>query len=164
MLLYREACFFKCIRIGTEGLVESAEILLFDRAEDLVRADNASVCRLGYRVNKLRSPDFFFGISGNRFFILRRTVSEEVEAVSEETVIGPVRYPGTDRSNGYIIYQPHDQCEDRQCQPAVGYDTVDLVGDRKLLSAALFEAVLHELLDPDITLICDDRLCVIVHL
>ena len=32
--------------------------------------------------------------------------------------------------NRYIIYDEHNHCKDRQCQPSVGHDFIDLIRSR----------------------------------
>ena len=51
----------------------------------------------------------------------------QIPTIAEYTVICPVCCDTADCCYRYIIYDIHHQCEDRECQPAVGHDPVDLV-------------------------------------
>ena len=47
--------------------------------------------------------------------------------LTEKDIVRPVCYNRTNGRNRYIVNDPHNNRKDRKCQPAVGYDTVDLI-------------------------------------
>ena len=51
------------------------------------------------------------------FFISTGSDGEQMPTITEYAIVCPVGSPGTDGSYGYIIYDEHNHCEDRQCRP-----------------------------------------------
>ena len=84
-------------------------------------------------------------------------------AVTEHTVVCPVGEDTACGGYGNVVNQPHDQCEDRQSEDAVGNDVVDLVrgGQTGLF---LLYAVLDQLTDVLITCVGDDGLRIVIEL
>ena len=64
----------------------------------------------------------------------------------------------------YIVNNEHNNRENRQSQPAVCYDLIDLIRGGKLAGALLLIAALDDGSDIDIALVGDDTLRIIVHL
>ena len=87
---------------------------------------------------------------------------EQVPAVSEDAVVGPVRSPGTDGGDGDVVDKEHDRDEDGKTQPAVGDDLVDLIGRREFPDVFLFVAVGDEVADLHIALVGDDGFGIVV--
>ena len=85
-------------------------------------------------------------------------------AVTEQAVIGPVGSGGAHGHHGDVVHQIHDHGENRQAQPAVGDDPVDLIGGGKLPLIVLLVAALDKLCNVDVPLIGDDALGIIVQL
>ena len=85
-------------------------------------------------------------------------------AVTEQAVIGPVGSGGAHGHHGDVVHQIHDHGENRQAQPAVGDDAVDLVGGGELPLIVFLVAALDELCNVDVPLIGDDALGIIVQL
>ena len=96
------------------------------------------------------------------FFIFCGAYTEEVIAVAEHAVVDPVGSRRTDGDHRNIVHEEHDDDEDRQTQPAVGDDLVDLVGGRKLVFLLVFIYAVNYLAYVNIALVGDDRLCVVV--
>ena len=90
--------------------------------------------------------------------------AEQVPAVAEQAVVGPVGRRRADGDHGDVVNKEHDDCEDGQAQPAVGDDPVDLIGGGELFLALLLVAALDDLRDVDIALVGDDGLRVVVQL
>ena len=85
--------------------------------------------------------------------------------ITEQYIVGPVCQEASDCADRYIINQPHNNSEDRQSQPAVGYYTVDLIGNGKTPALFFFDiAALDDGCNVNVTLIGDDTLGVIVQL
>ena len=82
--------------------------------------------------------------------------------LAKEYLVGPVCNDRTNCSYRYIIHDKHYNCKYRKCQPSVCNDTVDLVRGCKLLFSCLCQAFADDRRNIDISLICDDTLCVIV--
>ena len=83
-------------------------------------------------------------------------------AVAEQSVVCPVCCSGTYGNHGNIVYQEHDDCEDRQTQPTVGDDLIDLV--RSGHAGSLFlQAVLDDRSNVQIPFVGDDAFCIVVH-
>ena len=99
-----------------------------------------------------------------RRLVLGGAFAEQVIAVAEQAVIGPVRGGGADRHHGDPVDQEHDQREDRQAQPAVGDHLVDLVRGAQAARVVLAVAGLDDLRDVDVALVGDDALRVVVQL
>ena len=100
-----------------------------------------------------------------RFLGLCGAYAEQmVSAVAEKPVVYPV---GGSRSDGHhrdVIYQEHDDCEDRQTEPAVGHYLVDLVGSGERAFLCLFQTSLHNGGDPQIPLVGNNALGIVVKL
>ena len=88
--------------------------------------------------------------------------AQQVPAIAEQSVVCPACCGRTNGNHGDVVNQEHDNCEDRQTQPAVGDDLIDLI--RSCHAGSLFlQAVLDDGCDVQITLVGDDALCVVVH-
>ena len=85
-------------------------------------------------------------------------------AVAEQAVVGPVGGRRANGDHGDVIHQEHHDGEDGQAQPAVGDDTVDLVGSGQLTGVFLLVTGLDDLGDVDVALVGDDGLGVVVQL
>ena len=85
-------------------------------------------------------------------------------AVTEQAIIGPVGSGGAHGHHGDVVHQIHDHGENRQAQPAVGDDPVDLIGGGKLPLIVLLVAALDKLCNVDVPLVGDDALGIIVQL
>ena len=85
-------------------------------------------------------------------------------AVAEHAVIGPVGRGRADGDHGDPVDEEHDHGEDRQAQPAVGDDAVDLIGRGLRGLGFLAVAGADDLRDVDIALVGDDGLGVVVEL
>ena len=83
--------------------------------------------------------------------------------VSEQSVVCPVCCRCADGYHGNVVNQEHDQCEDRQTQPAVGNNFIDLVGCRELSSVLFFITCLDDGGNVDVPLVGDDGFCIVVH-
>ena len=90
--------------------------------------------------------------------------AEQVPAVAEQAVVRPVRCRCANADHGDPVHDEHDSCEDRQAQPAVGDDLIDLVGAGKLTGVLFLVAALDDLRDVHIALVGDDGLCIVVQL
>ena len=84
-------------------------------------------------------------------------------AITEYAIVCPVGSPGTDGSYGYIIYDKHNHCKDRQCQPSVGYDLIDLVRSAQFLAFLFGITFFDNRGDVCVSLVGDDTLSVIIH-
>ena len=85
-------------------------------------------------------------------------------AVAEQAVVGPVGRRGADRDHRNVVDKEHDDRENRQAEPAVRDDLVDLVGGRKLADGFLLIAGLDDRGDIDVPLVGDDAFGVVVQL
>ena len=88
--------------------------------------------------------------------------TQQVPAVAEQAVVGPVGSGGAHGHHGDPVHKEHHQSEDGQAQPAVGDDLVDLIGSGKLTLALLLVAALDDLGDVDIALVGDDALGIVI--
>ena len=91
-----------------------------------------------------------------------RSVSKQVPSVSEKTIIGPVRGRSADTDHSDPVDKEHDCRKDRQAEPAVGHDLVDLVRSRELTDSVLFIASIDQFRNINVALISDDTLGVII--
>ena len=85
------------------------------------------------------------------------------EAVAEELVVHPVRGSRADRADCDVVDKADDSDEDRDAEPAVRDDAVDLLRRRELLRC-LLDAGRHHIGDPVIAVGRDDGLGVVVAL
>ena len=96
--------------------------------------------------------------------ILLAADAQQVPAVAEHAVVGPVGGGSAHGYHGDPVNQEHHHGEDGQAQPAVGDHLVDLVGGGQLALALLLVAALDDLGDVNIALVGDDALGVVVQL
>ena len=68
-------------------------------------------------------------------------------AISEHTVISPVRSPCSDCCYGYIVYYEHNYRKNRKCKPSVSYNLINLIRCCKLLIFVLCKVVFQPLFD-----------------
>ena len=85
-------------------------------------------------------------------------------AVAEQAVVGPVGRGRADGDHGDPVDQEHDHGEDRQAQPAVGDDAVDLIGRGLRGLGFLAVAGADDFRDVNVALVGDDGLGVVVEL
>ena len=85
-----------------------------------------------------------------------------MEAVAEEAVIGPVGRLLADGNHCDVIDKEHDDGQNREAQPAVRDNLVDLVRNRHAAFVRLMVAALQQLRDIDIAFARDDGLRVVV--
>ena len=90
--------------------------------------------------------------------------TQQVPAVAEQPVVCPVGSGGTHRHHGDVVHKEHHRGEDRQTQPPVGHDPVDLVADGQLTGVFLLIARLDDLRDVHVPLVGDDALRIVVQL
>ena len=96
--------------------------------------------------------------------ILLAADAQQVPAVAEHAVVGPVGGGSAHGYHGDPVNQEHHHGEDGQAQPAVGDHLVDLVGGGQLALVLLLVAALDDLGDVNIALVGDDALGVVVQL
>ena len=94
--------------------------------------------------------------------IRRGTDAEQVPAVAEHAVICPVGSHCTNRGNRYIVHDKHNNRKNRQSQNTVGYDSINLIGNRQLAGGYLFIAALDDGCNINVSLVGDDGLGVII--
>ena len=87
---------------------------------------------------------------------------EQVPAVAEDAVVGPVCSPGTDGGDGDVVNEEHDRDEDGKAEPAVGDDLVDLVGGGEFPSVLFDIAVGDDFSDLHVTFVGDDGFGIVV--
>ena len=85
-----------------------------------------------------------------------------MEPVAEQTVIRPVCCGRTDGHHGNVVNQEHDRSENRQSQPAVGDDPVDLIRCSQFSDLLFLVAGLDHFRDVNITFVGDDAFRVII--
>ena len=90
------------------------------------------------------------------------TNAQQVPAIAEHAVICPVCCSRTNGNHGDVIYQEHDYCEDRQTQPTVGNDLIDLIGCGQTALVLFLETILNNGSNVLVTLIGDNAFCIIV--
>ena len=86
-----------------------------------------------------------------------------MKAVTEQAVVCPVRCGGADRNHRNIIHKEHDHRKDRQAEPAVRDNAVDPVRDRTLARILPDIGGADHLCNIVVSLIDDDRFCLIIH-
>ena len=109
--------------------------------------DEVGVTILFFSVRKFRGAD-----------------AEQMPAVAEHAVVGPLGRGRAHGDHGDVVHQEHDDDEDGQTQPAVGDHLVDLVGGGELTGVGLLVAALDDRGDVDVTVVGDDGLGVIIQL
>ena len=82
--------------------------------------------------------------------------------LSKEYIVGPVRYKSTYCCDRYIIYNPHNNREDRKCQPAVSYDPVDLIRCCHGVFLVLCDTVTDDAGNINVTLVCNNTLGIVI--
>ena len=87
---------------------------------------------------------------------------EQVPAVAEDAVVGPVCSPGTDGGDGDVVNEEHDRDEDGKAEPAVGDDLVDLIGGGEFPSVLFDIAVGDDFSDLHVTFVGDDGFGIVV--
>ena len=160
---------------GHVGLCEGLFILNSDSAGGVVRLGDISfdlvksgsrVEIVGLGVNPDESVDRVerVAVLAVGFLISAGADAEQVPAVSEQSVVRPICSRGTDSHHRDVVNEEHDGDEDRETEPAVGDDTVDLIGGRELPGVLLLVARLDYRGDIYVSLVGDDRLGVVVEL
>ena len=89
--------------------------------------------------------------------------AKKMPAITEHAIICPIRCPGSDSGNRYIIHNKHYYREDRKRRPTVSYHFVDLIGDRELSCMLLFIASLDDLSYIYVALVGNNGFGVIIH-
>ena len=84
--------------------------------------------------------------------------------VAEHTVVRPVCRNRTDRRNGDVINNKHNNCKDRQSQNTVRYDLIDLIGNGKTAVVLFLVALLDDGSNVNIALVRDDAFRVVIKL
>ena len=84
--------------------------------------------------------------------------------VAEHTVVRPVCCNRTDRRNGDVINNKHNNCKDRQSQNTVRYDLIDLIGNGKTAVVLFLVALLDDGSNVNIALVRDDAFRVVIKL
>ena len=87
----------------------------------------------------------------------------EEPTVAKDAVVGPVRAPRTHRHDGDIVHQAHDHDKDRDAEPAVRDNAVDLLSGGDLLGSLLEEGRNHRG-DEVIALRRHDGFCIVLKL
>ena len=87
--------------------------------------------------------------------------SQQMPAISEHTIIGPVGSPSTYRSNRHKINNKHNQNKYRQSQPTVGHNFINFIGNSKAF-AVFFITAFNDRGNINIPFICNDTLCIII--
>ena len=82
----------------------------------------------------------------------------------EQHVVGPVSNDGSNSGNGHVIYDKHNQRENRQCQDTVGHDPVDLIRYGHLAFSCFFITLSNDRCNKIVTLIGNDTFRIVVHL
>ena len=82
--------------------------------------------------------------------------------VAEQTVVCPVGCGRADGDHRDPVDEEHHNREDRQTQPAIRHDTVDLIGYGQFACALLLIAGLDDVADPDIPFVGDDAFRVVI--
>ena len=96
--------------------------------------------------------------------ILLGADAQQMPAIAEHAIVGPIRSGCAHTHHGDPVYQEHYHGEDGQAQPAIGDDFVDFVGCRQSARVLFLIAALNKLGNVDVTLTGDDALGVIVQL
>ena len=122
-----EAGFRHCVSITAVCFVEVAEGAVFNGTLNFVGSGDTGIDGIvnnGFHVVRENGVGCIV-IHG--IVIGRRSNVEQMPAVSENAVIGPVGRPGTDCCNGNIIDQEHDRNKDWEAEPAVCDNLIDFV-------------------------------------
>ena len=98
------------------------------------------------------------------FFICRRAYAEQMPAVTEQSVICPIRCRRADAYHRYVINQEHNNRENRKSKPTVCNNTVDFIGCGKLTRILFLIAAFYKLSYINISFICNDAFRIIVKL
>ena len=88
--------------------------------------------------------------------------TEKMEAFIENFIISKICSRSTDCNHGNPVHKKHNQCEDRETEPSVGNDLIDLIRSRHLPCLFLLIAGLDHFRDIDISLIGNDTLGIII--
>ena len=150
------------VAIASEGLIEVSEGTVFNGTEDIFRAGDAGFHSALSGCLDFIGEDEVLGVFVHGVVVGRRSDVEQMPAVAEDTVVGPVRGPGTDRGDGDVVDKEHDRDKDGQAQPAVGDDLVDLIGRREFPDIFLYVAVGDEFADLRVTFVGDDGFRVVI--
>ena len=121
------------------------------------------------RPGAAQAQEGVYGVSGLPVLLrgclgLTGADTEQVVAVAEEAVVGPVGGGHAHAHHGDVVHQEHDDRENGQAQPAVGDHLVDLIRGGEDAPALLFVAGLQQGGDVHIALVGDDALRVVVQL
>ena len=95
-------------------------------------------------------------------FIGRGPDAEQVPAVAEHAVIGPIGRPSAHCRDRHKVDDEHDGRKDRQCREAVGHHLVDFIRDRQPAGISFFVTAFQDGRYVNIPFIGDDTLRVIV--
>ena len=85
-------------------------------------------------------------------------------AAAEQTVVRPVGSGRAHGDHGDVVNKEHNSRENRQTQPAVGYNFIDFVGGGKPARVFLLVAAFEHLCDVNIALVGDDGFGIVVKL
>ena len=149
------------LNIDGRGLAGGLEVLHLGQQGVCVKV-------VGLRVD-FGAEERIHGLDGGGILIVRvvigaRADTEQVPAIAEHTVVGPVGSGCAHAYHSDPVDQEHNDGKDGQPQPAVGDDAVDLIRGRQRTLVLLLIAALDDLGDVDIALVGDDALGVVVQL
>ena len=152
------------VGIGAIILIKGREITIFDVSQQGVSANDASVNSILHGGDHFIGPHILFCVLVDGIFVLTGTHPEEMEAITEQAIIGPVSDPATDGRHRDEVHQNHDSSENRQGGEPVGDNTVDLIRNGHPAGLLFLVATLQDRGDVHITLVGDDAFSVIIQL
>ena len=88
--------------------------------------------------------------------------SEQVETITEDTVICKISSRSTHGNHCNPVNQEHDNCKNRKTEPAVCHNTVYLVRNGSHTFLFLFVAGLYYFGNVDVTLVGNNALCIVI--
>ena len=115
------------VGVGAISLVKAAEVGLLYGPQNVLRADDAGSGGILHGGHHLVGPQVLLGIGGDGLFVLVSAVAEEMVAVAEQAIVGPVSSPGTYRSDGDEVNQNHHCGENGQSRDPVGNHPVNFI-------------------------------------
>ena len=83
-------------------------------------------------------------------------------AVAEKSVIRPVGKHGTRSRYRNKIDEPHDGSKNRKRKKAVHHNAVNSIRGRTFFAAFFHDALLYDFCNIRITLVCNNRFCIII--
>ena len=92
------------------------------------------------------------------------TDTEQVPTVTKQTVIRKIGHPCTDRGHGDVVHNKHHDSENRECQPTVGDNFINLIGGRELALPLSFITIFNNRADIGVALVGDDGFRIVIQL